>query len=298
MIKLLDITGKNVDLEFGRYPDGTTFLKANEFLTKDVTRYMAKVMTMTKPSVEEIYTFMSLWKSIALHNRAVSDTGSPDKTKLFLPMIPMGRQDKRIIKLGVDFLSSGEFFANLLNSFVSNSYHLYTVDPHSDFVVKEITKQRTVKIIDIVKALGLSIMSLQNRVYDCVICPDSGALNRAKLMADALEIPMLMLRKHRDMDTGYISHYSSFDIGTTKALVVDDICDGGATFNMLAKSGNPEASLDLFVTFGIFSKGLSELEKNFDNIYTTDLAGYEIPNGVRVINILDRLIQEIANDTV
>jgi len=56
-------------------------------------------------------------------------------------------------------------------------------------------------------------------------------------------------------------------------MIVDDICDGGATFILLAKelyaAGAKE--VNLFVTHGIFSKGLIPLyEAGIKRIFTQD----------------------------
>lgn len=56
-------------------------------------------------------------------------------------------------------------------------------------------------------------------------------------------------------------------------LIVDDICDGGATFIELAKIIKPmnPSSLTLFVTHGIFRNGTDCLfEAGFDRVITTD----------------------------
>lgn len=56
-------------------------------------------------------------------------------------------------------------------------------------------------------------------------------------------------------------------------LIVDDICDGGATFIELAKIIKPmnPSSLTLFVTHGIFRNGTDSLyEAGFDRVITTD----------------------------
>lgn len=56
-------------------------------------------------------------------------------------------------------------------------------------------------------------------------------------------------------------------------LIVDDICDGGATFIELAKIIKPmnPGSLTLFVTHGIFRNGTDSLyEAGFDRVITTD----------------------------
>jgi phosphoribosylpyrophosphate synthetase len=57
-------------------------------------------------------------------------------------------------------------------------------------------------------------------------------------------------------------------------IIVDDICDGGGTFNLLAeawKRKNPAYSkLELFVSHGIFSKGLDAIDPVIEHITTTD----------------------------
>ncbi len=58
-----------------------------------------------------------------------------------------------------------------------------------------------------------------------------------------------------------------------KYLVVDDICDGGGTFLGLADKFWKQTSistLDLYVTHGIFSKGVRELLRMYHNVYSTD----------------------------
>lgn len=57
------------------------------------------------------------------------------------------------------------------------------------------------------------------------------------------------------------------------AVVIDDICDGGATFiktsDALRHIGH-EGDHHLCVTHGIFSKGFSELRERFSRVYCTD----------------------------
>ena len=64
-----------------------------------------------------------------------------------------------------------------------------------------------------------------------------------------------------------------FSLEKKDILIVDDICDGGATFIELAKIIKPmnPASITLFVTHGIFRNGTDSLyEAGFDRVITTD----------------------------
>jgi phosphoribosylpyrophosphate synthetase len=60
-----------------------------------------------------------------------------------------------------------------------------------------------------------------------------------------------------------------------KFLILDDICDGGATFLAVVEAlkkrvGLPIMEFHLFVSHGIFSKGRKVLEEQGIQIYTTN----------------------------
>lgn len=118
--------------------------------------------------------------------------------------------------------------------------------------------------------------------YQGVIAPDAGATKRAVLAAAELGTPaFVQATKVRDPHTGALSLTSCPDLLPGRWLVVDDICDGGGTFVRLADAikqkqaaeQRPEAersTLDLFVSHGIFSKGVAALAPWFERIITTD----------------------------
>jgi len=76
------------------------------------------------------------------------------------------------------------------------------------------------------------------------------------------------------LETGRITELiiDSEDLKGQDCLVVDDICDGGATFLRLAlalKAKNA-GRLYLAVSHGIFSKGLDQLLEHYEQLYTSD----------------------------
>ena len=114
---------------------------------------------------------------------------------------------------------------------------------------------------------------LQINNIDYIIAPDNGAVKKASKIAEEFQLPLITCLKERDLATGHIIKYRILDLieKPGKALIVDDICDGGATFNILAKSlkkDTPVTEISLYVTHGIFSKGLDELFENIDHIYS------------------------------
>jgi ribose-phosphate pyrophosphokinase len=64
-------------------------------------------------------------------------------------------------------------------------------------------------------------------------------------------------------------------------IIIDDICDGGGTFNLIASQIQPD-HLTLMVTHGLFTKGFKQLNQNFHEIVTTDSYGHTWPNEKRV----------------
>lgn len=119
-----------------------------------------------------------------------------------------------------------------------------------------------------------------------VIAPDAGATARAQNFADHIRgydgkrqqglVPVIQCRKKRNFATGA---FEGFKLPPLPAVghyvVVDDICDGGGTFNLLAEEFlkdplSADSTLSLWVSHGIFSKGVSNIHPKYRSIYTTD----------------------------
>ena len=125
-----------------------------------------------------------------------------------------------------------------------------------------------------------SIISRANKIFKT----DESNPQVVKMMKELYQLEPINFIKDRDPQTGKINciDICQFDreillkdINTQnkKFLVVDDICDGGGTFIPISKKLNSEfgvKNIDLFVTHGIFSKGVWELLDHYDNIITTD----------------------------
>lgn len=108
-----------------------------------------------------------------------------------------------------------------------------------------------------------------------LIIPDKGASPHRNRRLSALGTSdYLQIDKSRNPDTGEVSVTLPEDAtkwSGRNLIVVDDICDGGASFIPIAKSLRPLAkSIHLAVTHGIFSKGTKDLSELFDTITCTD----------------------------
>lgn len=108
-----------------------------------------------------------------------------------------------------------------------------------------------------------------------IVAPDAGATHRVEAILQGVgsTLPVVQGLKHRDPQSGKLSGFSVANpelLDGKRALILDDICDGGGTFTGLAHilKDKGAQTVDLFVTHGIFSKG-THLE-GVDHIITTD----------------------------
>lgn len=176
---------------------------------------------------------------------------------LMLPYLPAARADR-------GRPCGAQVYANLVNALGADL--VITIDPHSAMMPKEVKNLRVVDTWSLIES------ALHGQKIDTVIAPDKGAVERASKVADKLDVPLIVARKERDFETGKLLSYDIPKLDPTKQhLVVDDICDGGGTFILLAQAaGVPKSQLNLWVTHGIFSGAATNLRNYYERILTTD----------------------------
>ena len=257
------------------YSDGTPMIK-----TLGWSRIVeqADAIVVQPPNLMEFVNAMFLVDAV---NRAKK---FDQIETLVLPYLPGARQD-RTNPTG-DVLFTAESVADLINSrFFSK---VISLDPHSPVMPSYIRHFREYPLENVVK-------QIPNK-YDGVIVPDKGAKDRAERVANSLNLPIFYGGKTRDVATGKLTGFTlerlepTYKQGFSKDilghyLVVDDICDGGGTFIGLAKEiADQNATADLYVSHGIFSRGFDGLDNAFQNVYTTDsFVGRE---GAKVIPVV------------
>lgn len=190
---------------------------------------------------------------------------------LALPYLPSARGDK-------DTPSPARVNAKMCAE--TGITDLITIDPHSGVwldALKEYSSSITVHEMDTARVLVEALHphdGYRDPVdYAGVIAPDHGALGRAGAVAELLDIPLYTAEKKRDAETGRLLSYHLGDLGDANGeyLIVDDICDGGGTFALLAQSAPETVKLDLWVTHGGFTKGIEDTGLDrYRTIYTTD----------------------------
>jgi ribose-phosphate pyrophosphokinase len=108
-----------------------------------------------------------------------------------------------------------------------------------------------------------------------LVSPDAGALKKIYRYAkECSGVDVVRADKSRDTNTGKITGtvvYSEH-LGKTNLLVVDDICDGGGTFVPLAQELRKitDGTVSLFVTHGLFTKGVDIVADVFDNVFVVN----------------------------
>ena len=185
---------------------------------------------------------------------------------LRMPYVPYARQD-RVCNPGEAL--SARVFCALINAQGYDSVTI--VDPHSDVVGALIDR------VSIIQP-GAPASALRDRPEFAgdfaLVCPDAGARKRTAGIARALGASRIVYAdKQRDPATGRILDMAlAGAVPDMPLLVVDDICDGGATFVALASAlrRHTDCPLYLYVSHGLFSKGLEPLLGAYERIFTAN----------------------------
>jgi ribose-phosphate pyrophosphokinase len=155
-----------------------------------------------------------------------------------------------------------QLVARVINSLGFSRVRL--LDVHSEVATRLIRNSENVlpkQVVDQVLAtLGTGTTG--------IIIPDRGATERVQKLTNGFYSQQCY--KKRNPQTGTLTDFVVPNRVGPNCLIIDDICDGGGTFVGLSKELKKAGAtkVNLFVTHGIFSKGLP-LE-GIDTIYTTD----------------------------
>jgi ribose-phosphate pyrophosphokinase len=201
----------------------------------------------------------------------------PALLDLLLPYFPGARQDRE----EAGYALSVKMYADLINAQGYDS--VFILDPHSPVTPALLDRVIILDHIPLVETFLRDAGITPNGIG--IICPDAGAERRTLELAFAIGCDNIVFaRKKRDPRTGSLSGFSLDSLPTEGTyLIADDLCDGGGTFCGLAeeylKDPKGTGSLLLWVTHGIFSKGLEGVEymsKFFTRIGCSDSFPNEI----------------------
>lgn len=207
---------------------------------------------------------------LVLYLNALYQSFREVNVRVQIPYMPYARQD-RVCAVGQAF-SLDAVIDMIMNA--NPLAELYTWDLHSDameWAFEENVPQS--KFLNVSSFLRTKLFNTRH----ILVQPDKGAKDRCDELQQNTPFfigERVTGSKVRDPKTGWITEYAitGANVRGKDCFIADDICDGGATFNILAKSLKEKGakSVVLFVTHGIFSKGVDELYENIDDIYTTN----------------------------
>ena len=204
---------------------------------------------------------------------------------LILPYLPYSRSDRVCV-------SGEEFGLQMLSKIINTQEYtnVITFDTHSSVGLDLINNLINISSKQIVESV------LCKTDYDCILSPDKGAKGKSKALGEAWDVPVVEGFKLRDPLTGKLSGFGvqcGEDLTNKRVLIPDDIADGSGTFVGLleeVKKYSP-LSVDLFVTHGIFSKGL-DIVAEFDKVLTLNALTDEAKI-VEISNKKEEIIQDI-----
>jgi ribose-phosphate pyrophosphokinase len=262
----------------GLYPDNTPWVKGTPDLDFHVEDIFIRQINLQDFVASLMYVdALSNWYGAIWANRP--------KPRLVIPFFPCARQDRNNFD-GGDALNSKAFIMRMLEPYAPLFDGIWTFDMHSENWNRPFLRNIEPAAI-FFGAIKQGIMiNPTPGYYDTIIAPDKGAIDRAKNVAAIFHTPLVVADKVRDLSTGQITHYEIPRIdGASKVLVIDDICDGGATFELLAKALPVACERHLYVTHGLFSRGTKHLLEAYDEIITTNSVYRE--TGKPMITVID-----------
>lgn len=204
-----------------------------------------------------LFTSAAVFELLLLTD-AIRRSGRPGtKVRLKMPYLPYARQD-RVCAAGEAL--SLKVFCEIINA--QNYASVQVWDVHSDVALALLDRAYNVHVAEFVERIA--------RPGTVLVAPDAGAAKKIAECAKRLGLEFISASKVRDPSTGQITQTRVIsDPSTADFLIVDDICDGGRTFTELAPKLRAITSgrVCLYVTHGIFSRGLGVFEGIIDHVF-------------------------------
>ena len=251
----------------------------------------------------EIKSRLNNWLDLELIICAVASLRElcVEEIHLYTPYIMGARSDRKFEDGGNNYLK--DVICPVINSL--NFKTVTCIDPHSDVLeacIKGFKKESNLHLIK--AALNSFCGDAGYKSNDFIlISPDAGASKKIYKLAEQIGYKGDIITCSKDRDTEgkltktvvpLVEDYALKDF-----IIIDDICDGGATFINIAKEIRQKfrnsPKIYLIVTHGIFSKGFEELSQYFDGIYCTnsyrdintgkDAYHNLYPNGIKQLNV-------------
>lgn len=187
---------------------------------------------------------------------------------LSIPYFPQARADRQFEEgMAIPLLH----FKRILDN--GNWDAIYTKDIHNPkplHGLRNLKEQSQRECFDITMKDNPTLAKLvKNGISFCA--PDKGASTKVQTVSHGYSTEIIQLEKCRNVSTGKIQGIDivNGNVNGKDVLIVDDICDGGMTFLAAAEElkYNGAKSVSLYVTHGIFSKGLVPFMDMIDYVF-------------------------------
>lgn len=194
---------------------------------------------------------------------------------LYTPYFMGARSDRQFESGSNNYLK--DVICPIINSLEFDS--VTVLDPHSDVLEACLNGFKKESNINLVYFTMNQLRPLGIADDYILVSPDAGASKKIYKIAEQIGYKGDIITCSKDRDNDGKLTKTIVPVKDTGPLckkdyiIIDDICDGGATFINIAKELKKLYNCNkiyLIVTHGIFSKGFEELSKYFDGIYCTN----------------------------
>lgn len=286
-LNLVDIDKSDIKYQISKFPDGQHQVVIDiDKLPKDYTWFLTNGYPSYHVQIKSRLNNFQDLELIICTTKSLRNLGVKE-IHLYTPYFLGSRSDRQFEEGSNNYLK--DVICPIINSL--NFKSVTVLDPHSDILEaclnnfkKTNNKALVCEAIKCWKGVDLFYGNISKDIIDKVgfvlVSPDAGASKKIYKLAEEIDYKgdIITCSKDRDKDgklTKCIVPLTKSSLGKD-IIIIDDICDGGATFINIAKEIKKQlgdlytGKIYLIVTHGIFSKGFYELSKYFDGIYCTN----------------------------
>jgi ribose-phosphate pyrophosphokinase len=288
-LNLTNLEKSDIKYRIDKFPDRQQQLVINKLPDEELdidgwgTEYLKNIKTDYPIKIKSrLNNFLDL-ELIICATKSLRNLGIKE-IHLYTPYFLGSRSDRKFEEGSNNYLK--DVICPIINSL--NFESVTVLDPHSDVLEACLNNFRKTIPIDLVKTAISNIYEenqeegkwyfKDNLDKFILISPDAGASKKIYKLAEQIGYKGDIITCSKDRDVNGNITATVVPMGkhwnTDKdAIIIDDICDGGATFINIAKqlkANGWKNKIYLIVTHGIFSKGFKELSEYFDGIYCTN----------------------------
>lgn len=279
ILNLTDINESEIKYQIQKFPDGQQNVVIQSSVDTRIPIDNGISLHSLKKYPIEIKSRLNNFQDLELIICATKSLRALDvkKIHLYVPYFMGARSDRQFEQGGNRYLA--DIICPIINSL--NFKSVTVLDPHSYVLGNLLNNFKQESNSHLVKtALNLFGGDKGYKSDSFVlVAPDAGASHKIYKLAEQIGYTgdIVTCSKERDKDGKIVKTIVPIkDTGPLckkDYIIIDDICDGGATFINIAKEIKKAYSCNhiyLIVTHGIFSKGFQELYDYFDGIYCTN----------------------------